>query len=134
MSLTARPTDHAVVAHLPDADATDAALADLADLDAVDPNSVLTGTGEDFAAALDGKDPEVGTLARLVSWIATLGQEQDALKDLAMQARNGRWAVVVNDVRDETAGEQVGDVLRRHGGEGITWFGDWQTEDLDVQR
>lgn len=134
MTLTARPTEHAVVAHLPDKASAEAALADLSTVPAVDPDAILFGSGEEFAAALDGHDPQVSALTRLVSWIGSLGQERDALKDLALQARNGRWAMVVNEVADAEDGEQIGEVLRRYGAEGVTWFGEWQTEDLDVQR
>lgn len=134
MSDSARPTDHAVTAHFADADALDAALQELVHSRLVDPDSVTSGTGEGFAAELEPGDEDSSGAGRVIQWLTSLGQEREELVRLGQAAREGRHAVVINDVADEPDLDGITSVLARHGAADIVYFGDWQTEDRSIQR
>ncbi|MEO2105333.1 MAG: hypothetical protein ABGZ36_06790 [Actinomycetota bacterium] len=132
MTADARPNDHAVIAHVGDAATAEAAVADLAE-SGVDRDAIAHGTGESFAARLEAGDEDSHPAGRLVKFLLSLGQEREELMRLGEEARSGRHAIVVNDV-EESHRDAVADVLARHDARDIVWFGDWQTEDLSIQR
>lgn len=134
MNDSARPSTHALIAHLPDTAAASSAIAAIAEETGIDPATVTHGTGEAFAARLEDTDSDDGAATRLVKWLSSLGQEREELIRLGQAAREGRHAVVVHDVSGRDTVDAMATVLNRHGAEDIVYFGDWQTEDLSIQR
>lgn len=135
MGADPRPDDHAVTAHFADAASLDAALEELAHNRLVDVDAVTSGTGEGFATELEpGDDEDTGAAGRVLQWLTSLGQEREELVRLGQAAREGRHAVVINDVADEADLDGIVTVLKRHGAADIVYFGDWQTEDLSIER
>lgn len=134
MDATARPSEHAVTASLPDEDAATAAIDEIVAGTAVEASSITHGTGPAFADRLEIGESEPGPGSRLVKWMVSLGQEREQLARLGQAAREGRHAVVINDVTDEGCLDEIVGVLKRHDGQDLFYFGEWQVEDLSINR
>ncbi|MGI9018575.1 MAG: hypothetical protein ACR2HR_15980 [Euzebya sp.] len=134
MNSTARPSDHAVIAHVADAPVAEAVLASLSQEAGVDLDSVSHGSGDEFAAELEGGDADSGSASRVVKWLLSLGQEREELVLLGQVVREGRHALVINDVSDRERLDAIVAVLERHDAQDIVYFGHWQTEDLSIGR
>lgn len=134
MSSTARPTDHAVIAHLADAASLEAALTELSHNQVIDLDEVRSGTGEAFASELQAGDADAETGTGFMRWILSLGQEREELVRLGQVVREGRHGLVINGVDDEGDLEAISSILKRHGAADIIYFGDWNTEDLSINR
>lgn len=134
MNATARPSEHAVLAHLADEATATAALDEIVEGTGVQASSITHGTGPDFADRLEIGKGEPGPATRIVKWLVSLGQEREELARLGQAAREGRHAIVINDVTDRDCLDAIVAVLKRHDAEDIRYIGDWQTEDLSINR
>ena len=134
MDADARPSDHAVIAHVEDEAAATTAIDEIVDATPLDASSITTGTGPEFADQLEIGDSEPGPASRLVKWLVSFGQERAELARLGQAAREGRHAIVINDVTDRDCLDTIVAALKRQGADDVYYFGDWQVEDLSINR
>ncbi len=134
MAPNARPTDHAVIAHFATAEELSAALEEMAHNRVIDLDGVTSGTGEAFAAELQAQKEDAEPGSRVIKWLLSLGQEREELIRLGEVVREGRHGLVINDVADEGDLDAISTILKRHSAADIIYFGDWQTEDLSINR
>ena len=129
-----RPNTHAVIAHVADTPTADAALQDLSGEVGIDLDLVTHGTGDAFAAEVNGTDDDDSSKSRVGKWLMSLGQEREELVRLGENVKAGRHGLVINEVDERSTLDAIVAVLKRHGGEDIVYFGSWQTEDMSVRR
>jgi hypothetical protein len=134
MSTETRPSEHAVLAHVEDGDTAEAAIAAMADRAGFDRGTVATGTGAAFAEQLEAGSGDAGPAGRVVKWLLSLGQEREELARLGQHAREGRHAIVVNEVTDRDRLDEIVAVLKQHDARDIRYIGEWETEDLSINR
>lgn len=130
MAPDTRPTHDAIVATVDGPAAADAIVADIGGETTVGADDVAHGSGEAFAAELEGGSADSGPASRVSRWLTSLGQDRERLVEAGQAAREGRTALVVNGVDDDVTKEAVIAILQRHGADGITYLGDWQNEDI----
>ena len=123
------PTDHLLGAFRDPAEAA-AASAEIVAL-GIPAGDVTVLQGDEGARRLDGTGAANGLLARarrLVSFTI-----MDQLPDMAMYERAVRdgGAVVMVRVRGDEAKAAVADVMRRHGGHFINYYGRFATEEIE---
>lgn len=125
-----QPKSDAVIAWVTSQEDVDAVLAELTDKTDIPESAVAHGTGDEFAAELDRSDPDSGSATRLGKWLTSLGQDREGLVEMGDAARKGLYVLVINDVDDDATKETVIGILQRHGGQEMTYIGDWQNEEI----
>lgn len=125
-----QPTSDAVIAWVATQGDVEAVLAELAEQAGIDESAVAHGTGEEFASHLDRSEPDSEPGSRLGKWLTSLGQDRESLVEMGAAAREGRYALVVNEVTDDATKEAVIAILQRHGAQDMTYFGNWQNEEI----
>ncbi|HET7095532.1 MAG TPA: hypothetical protein VFI22_18720 [Thermomicrobiales bacterium] len=103
------------------------AVADLIDAGFA-PIGILAGDGglRRIEATISGGDGLGGVLNRLA---LTMGGDMDKLRQAAEELRAGHVLIDV-EVADDAAKIRARDILQRHGGHFITYFGRWSMETL----
>ncbi len=134
MSADPQPNTHAIIAHVADAASAEAALSALTDEVGIYLDRVTHGTGQSFAAKLNSSREEKEAKSRIAKWLLSLGQEREELVRLAEVVKDDRYGIVINDVDRRDTLDAVVAVLKRHDAKDIVYFGEWQTEDLSINR
>jgi hypothetical protein len=108
-------------------DAVGTAVSDLIDAGFA-PIGILAGDGglRRVEATIAGGDGLGGFLSRLA---LSMGGDMDKLRQAADELRSGHVLIDV-EVADDDAKNRARDILQRHGGHFITYFGRWSMETL----
>lgn len=134
MSADAQPNTHAVIAHVADADDASTAITALTDEVGLAADCITSGTGEEFAARVNGSRDDEDAKSRIGRWLFSLGQEREELVELGEHVKEGRHGIVINGVEERDLLDPIVDVLNRVDAQDIVYFGDWTTEDLSIRR
>jgi hypothetical protein len=130
MDADTRPSSDAVIATVDSAEDAQAIVSAITEATDIHTEAIAHGTGESFAAQLEGGDRDSAPGTRLGKWLISLGQDREELMEKGQEAREGRHVVVVNEVNDDDTKEAVVAVLQRQNAQDIIYFGEWQNEDI----